>query len=60
MRRGEVGGVPDGKWVLQLICCGHDDGRWRCTTWEEADEIRKSYVSLIGHERSAILTLTSP
>ena len=56
MRAGEEGGVPGGQWVLRLICCGHDDGRWRCATWEEADAIRNSYVSVKGHDRNAILT----
>lgn len=44
-----------GPWLLQLVCCGYDDGTERFATWEEADEFRESYCSLPGHQRSAIL-----
>jgi hypothetical protein len=50
---GETGQKP---WLLHLVCCGRDDGTWPCATWEEADEIRQSYVAAEGHERSAIIT----
>lgn len=43
-------------WLLHLICCGRDDGMWPCATWDEADEIRRSYVEAEGHERTAIIT----
>ena len=42
-----------GDWVVQFICCGYDDGTWRCPTWQAADELRNSYIDAEGHERSA-------
>ena len=42
-------------WYLRLVCCGRDGGVTLHPSWEEADETRQSYVSVEGHERSAIL-----
>ena len=50
----------NGPWVLQLICCGHDDGTERFQTWDQADAFRNDYTSPgTGHERSGILSLAS-
>jgi hypothetical protein len=47
--------VKPGGWILQLTCCGRDDGTVGRRTWQEADELRESYVAADGHERSAII-----
>lgn len=47
-------------WVLDLICCGHDDGRLMFSTWEAADEFRNSYIDAEGHDRAAILRRAHP
>lgn len=45
-----------GPWRLRLVCCGHDDGYRRCPTWDDAHDLRGSYMVTEGHERSAVLT----
>ena len=44
-----------GGWILQLTCCGRDDGTWSMPTWEEADKFREDYLNAGGHKRSAII-----
>lgn len=46
------------KFRLHLICCGRDEGYCYRATWQEADELRESYVGVDGHERTAILEQT--
>lgn len=53
-------------WIVQLTCCGRDNGTYAAATWEEADQFRESYASGPGayagaqrhgggHFRSAII-----
>jgi hypothetical protein len=52
-------------WLVDLICCGHDDGIEGCATWEQADSFRESYCTgtatahwsrpVEGHVRAAIV-----
>lgn len=53
-------------WLVDLICCGHDDGIEACATWTQADGFRESYCTGggvashytrpdEGHVRSAIV-----
>lgn len=44
-------------WIVQLICCGREDGTWPCATWAEADALRNSYVAAEGHDRAAIISI---
>jgi hypothetical protein len=65
----DIGETRPGGWILQLTCCGRDDGTYAAATWQEADEFRESYLSgsgvagpgrsvralMMGHDRSAII-----
>jgi hypothetical protein len=51
-------------WIVELTCCGQDNGIIGTETWEDADEAREAYLSgpavkgpdsNWGHERSAII-----
>ena len=44
-------------WLIELVCCGQDDGFWLADTWEDADEFRESYCDPgdSSHVRSAII-----
>lgn len=51
-------------FVVQLICCGRDDGEFGPCTYEEAERFRASYTSgpgvnedgsYGGHDRAAII-----
>ena len=54
-------------WIVQLTCCGRDNGTFGAATWALADEFRESYLSgpgvshwaapsvMAGHRRSAII-----
>lgn len=58
-----------GGWIVQLTCCGRDNGTYGAATWKEADDFRTSYLSGAGvagpgrspealregHDRSAII-----
>lgn len=55
-RPGTPSGGGSGPWRLHLICCGRDDGHWRCPTWDDAHALRLSYIETKSHERSAVLT----
>lgn len=33
------------EWLLQLVCCGRDDGVEVFPSWDAADSFRKSYCS---------------
>jgi hypothetical protein len=60
-------------WIVQLTCCGRDNGTYGARTWEEADQFRESYLSgagvagpgrsvhalMMGHDRSAIIAAGS-
>lgn len=44
-----------GGFILRLTCCGRDGGTVGRATWQEADELRESYLAAEGHDRSAII-----
>jgi len=44
-------------FVLVLTCCGRDYGWRERETWEEADDLRESFLDVQGHERSAIIAM---
>lgn len=44
-----------GGFILQLTCCGRDAGTVGRATWQEADDLRESYVAAPDHDRSAII-----
>jgi hypothetical protein len=41
-------------WIVQLTCCGRDNGTFGAATWEEADQFREDYLAST-HDRSAII-----
>lgn len=43
-------------FCVNLTCCGRDDGKFGPTTWIEADRFREEYISVLDHNRSAIIT----
>jgi hypothetical protein len=46
-------------WLVQLTCCGRDNGTYGTRTWQEADDFREIYLSAPGHDRSAIIVTGS-
>lgn len=50
-------GTQPGGWIVQLTCCGRDDGTYATATWAAADEFREQYLNAGGHKRSAIIVL---
>ena len=42
-------------WLVDLICCGRDEGIEACSTWEMADQFRESYCNAEGHDRAGIV-----
>ncbi|MEV6504833.1 hypothetical protein AB0M61_01760 [Streptomyces sp. NPDC051642] len=52
-----------GPWVVQMICCGHDDGKTEFATWQAADNFREEYIDsarIADHERAAIVRRGEP
>lgn len=56
------------RWLVELSCCGRDDGNLLAETWAEADAFREAYTSgegarpygrsdLSGHERAGVIRL---
>lgn len=43
------------RWLVNLSCCGYDDGSCSFDDWRKADEFRESYLTATGHRRSAII-----
>ncbi len=42
-------------WLVDLICCGKEDGIEACESWDEADDFRESYCDASGHDRAGIV-----
>lgn len=53
-------------WLVELTCCGRDDGNYFTHSWADADAARECYTSgttarpygrpdLRGHERSGVV-----
>lgn len=60
MARAALASTEEPGFRIRFICCGLDDGSAVRRTWQEADELRKSYISVQGHDRTAIIeTLAS-
>ena len=54
------------RFIVRLICCGRNDGRYLAEDWQAADKFREGYISgpgvydpehpeRGGHQRSAII-----
>jgi hypothetical protein len=44
-------------FAVQFTCCGLDNGSAVRDSWQEADDLRESYLDAPGHQRSAIIRL---